>query len=65
MNIQEELQLSLNDDNDAYNFTVNGKIVLSIDMDKISSDTANEIYDGFESIMRITLSAAERKFSSL
>jgi len=64
MDIKKELQLSLNDDNGVYNFIVNDEIFLKIDAGKISSDTVNEIFDGIELIMAITLSAAELKFSS-
>ena len=56
MNIQETLNLSLNDDDGHYNFVLKNENILSISIDKIDVDTANEIFDGISKAMEITLS---------
>ena len=52
MSIEEDLQLSKNDDG-KYNFVIKGQTVLSINADDINSDTANIIFDGLISIMGV------------
>lgn len=56
MSIEEDLQLSMNDNDGKYNFVIKGKTVLSISADDINNDTANVIFDGLISIMGVTLS---------